>query len=93
MVSEDKKRAKIAQIMASAPLRYRLDDYFALGLKQFEQLVPDFVPELIKEDIVLYFHYLRSNRSKKSLKQWESTSGCTDSPNSWKAENYRPIFG
>ncbi len=78
--------------MIKAPERYQEKDYSKLTLKQFEKLMPKEVPRIIKEDIALYFNYLNNNRSKKSLKQWETASGCKESPSSYKAENYRPIF-
>jgi len=87
-----KKTIKISHLMVKAPERYQDKDYNKLTLKQFEGLIPKELPSVIKEDIALYFNYLRKNRSKNSLKQWETASGCKDSPNSYKTENYRPIF-
>ena len=83
---------KINQIMKKAPQRYQRDDYSKITIEKFMQLIPDSVPVMIKEDIALYFNYLRKNRSKKSLKKWEEISGCIESPSSYKVENYRPIF-
>ena len=90
MSAGSKKAIKIDHLMLKAPERYQDKDYTKITLKQFES--PEEVPSLIKEDIVSYFNYLRDNRSKKSLKQWETVSSCKDSANSYKVENYRPIF-
>ncbi len=87
-----KKTLKISNIMKKAPSRYQVDDYIKLSRKKFEELLPQTVPGIIKEDLAFYFNYLKDNRSKKSLNAWESTTGCIDSPNSWKTDNYRPIF-
>ncbi|NHJ48880.1 MAG: hypothetical protein FK733_13935 [Asgard group archaeon] len=87
-----KKTLRINTIMKKAPTRYQIDDYKKLSRKKFEELLPQTVPGIIKEDLAFYFEYLKNNRSKKSLNDWETTTGCTDSPNSWKTDNYRPIF-
>jgi DNA-binding Lrp family transcriptional regulator len=87
-----KKGQKIEKILAKAPERYQKVDPLAISLKDFEQLLPNTIPKIIREDIVLYFNYIRNSRSKESLQLWEKKSGCTDSPNSWKREGYRPIF-
>lgn len=87
-----KKTLKINSIMRKAPARYEVEDYNKLSRKKFEELLPQSVPGIIKEDLAFYFSYLKDNRSKKSLKDWETATGCTDSPNSWKTDNYRPIF-
>ncbi|MHA1211991.1 MAG: hypothetical protein ACTSSH_05985, partial [Candidatus Heimdallarchaeota archaeon] len=83
---------KSLQVMAKAPDRYQVKDIAKLTVSQFQKLIPDTIPSLIQEDIAYYFNYLKNSRNKISLEQWEQVSGCTDSANSWKAENYRPIF-
>ena len=89
--SSSKSSVKIQQIMKRAPERYYKEDY-KITLQEFQKLLPKTVPPVIGEDIAFYFDYLKSNRNKKSLKNWEEASGCIDSPNSWKIEGYRPIF-
>ena len=84
--------SKLSNILIKAPERYQKIDAEKVTLKEFEKFIPKTVPEIIKEDIALYFNYLRENRSKKSMKLWETTTGCIDSANSYKAKNYRPIF-
>jgi DNA-binding Lrp family transcriptional regulator len=86
------KTNDINKILQDAPKRYWKIDPVKCSLNKFEQLLPKTIPQIIKEDIVQYFNYLRKGRSEESLKQWEEVSGCTDSPNSWKLEGYRPIF-
>ena len=78
--------------MKKAPARFQIEDYNKISRKKFEELLPQTVPGIIKEDLAFYFSYLKDNRSKKSLKEWETATGCIDSPNSWKTDNYRPIF-
>jgi len=78
--------------MKKAPTRYQDEDYNKVSRKKFEELLPKTVPGIIKEDLAFYFSYLKNNRSKRSLKEWETATGCSDSPNSWKTDNYRPIF-
>ena len=87
-----KKILKINNIMKKAPTRYQDEDYNKVSRKKFEELLPKTVPGIIKEDLAFYFSYLKNNRSKRSLKEWETATGCSDSPNSWKTDNYRPIF-
>lgn len=89
---KDISKNKLSNILLKAPERYQNIDTNKISLKEFEALIPKTVPEMIKEDIALYFNYLRENRNKKSLKHWETKTGCVDSPNSYKAKNYRPIF-
>ncbi|HUU77815.1 MAG TPA: hypothetical protein VMX55_05675 [candidate division Zixibacteria bacterium] len=90
--SSSKKTLKINLLINKAPIRYHNNDYNKITRDNFEKLIPDTVPGIIKEDIAFYFNYLRNNRSKKSLREWETAISCVDSPNSWKAEGYRPIF-
>ncbi|MBN1331112.1 MAG: winged helix-turn-helix transcriptional regulator [Candidatus Heimdallarchaeota archaeon] len=85
-------KINISQLMKSAPTRYSESEYLKLSLDDFEKLLPKTIPIIVKEDIVYYFNYLRNNRNKQSLKLWETTSGCIDSPSSFKNEGYRPIF-
>ncbi|MGC9781123.1 MAG: winged helix-turn-helix transcriptional regulator [Candidatus Heimdallarchaeota archaeon] len=92
MSSSSKSSMKIPQLMKRAPERYHIEDYAKITLQQFQQLLPKTVPTVISEDIAYYFNYLRTNRNKKNLNDWEGATGCTDSPNSWKVEGYRPIF-
>jgi DNA-binding Lrp family transcriptional regulator len=80
------------KLMAKAPKRYQIEDFDKISVRAFEKLLPSSVPQIIKEDIAQYFHYLRNDRSKVSLKEWEKRSGCKDQANSWKVEGYRPIF-
>jgi DNA-binding Lrp family transcriptional regulator len=87
-----KKTNDVGKILKEAPKRYQKLDPNNCSLKKFHQMLPQTIPQIIKEDIVQYFNYLRNNRNKESLKQWEKVSSCTDSPNSWKVEGYRPIF-
>jgi DNA-binding Lrp family transcriptional regulator len=87
-----KKTKKISAILKKAPSRYQFEDYTSISRQKFDGLLPQTVPGIIREDIAYYFEYLKNNRSKKSLKDWEKATGCTDSPNSWKATNYRPLF-
>lgn len=91
-MSKRGKKVKIKKILEDSPERYLNIDPLNCSIKQFEQLIPDTVPQIVKEDIAHYFNYLRNNRNQESLKLWEKVSGCTDSPNSWKVEGYRPIF-
>lgn len=82
----------ITKLLNRAPKQYQKKNYSGLALKQFEKLLPLTIPDKIKEDIAHYFDYLRNNRSTNSLKKWEKATGCSDSPSSYKVENYRPIF-
>jgi DNA-binding Lrp family transcriptional regulator len=82
----------LGSLMAKAPKKYQREDYSKITRKEFENLLPESIPEIIKEDIGYYFDYLRNNRSTKSLRAWEKATDCIDSPNSYKEENYRPIF-
>ncbi|MBN1330252.1 MAG: Lrp/AsnC family transcriptional regulator, partial [Candidatus Heimdallarchaeota archaeon] len=83
---------KINQIMEKAPSRYKNIDFTTLSTSKFQEIIPNSIPTIIKEDITFYFQYLKNNRSKKSLILWEKATDCSDSPNSWKAKDYRPIF-
>ncbi|MFW9922663.1 MAG: winged helix-turn-helix transcriptional regulator, partial [Candidatus Thorarchaeota archaeon] len=87
-----KGTVKISQIMEKAPERYRQKNYNEVPIKKFDELIPNTIPKMIKEDISFYFDYLRNDRNESSLNKWEKTTGCTDSPISWKVPNYRPIF-
>ncbi|HUT82889.1 MAG TPA: Lrp/AsnC family transcriptional regulator [Candidatus Bathyarchaeia archaeon] len=84
--------SKINQIMEKAPKRYHKIDFITLTNQKFEEYIPESIPSIIKEDIGYYFQYLKNNRSKISLTLWEKATGCTNSSNSWKTKNYRPIF-
>ncbi|MEA2071215.1 MAG: winged helix-turn-helix transcriptional regulator [Asgard group archaeon] len=86
------KTSEIKKILQQAPERYHQITPSKTTSKEFKQQLPETIPEIIKEDISHYYNYLKNNRSEESLKKWEEASGCTDSPNSWKAKNYRPIF-
>ncbi|MBD3190148.1 MAG: hypothetical protein GF308_05875 [Candidatus Heimdallarchaeota archaeon] len=92
MTPSKNQSVKIQRLWAEAPERYQAYDPTTLSSEKFESLLPDFVPRIIKEDIAHYFHYLRNNRKRSSLKAWEKASGCIDSPHSWKTDNYRPVF-
>ncbi len=87
-----RERVKIYQQMTKGPEKYRKLDLEKISIEDFRETLPEALPAFIKEDIAFYFDYLRANRSKQALHNWEKTTGCTDSPNSWKAPNYRPIF-
>jgi len=87
-----RERVKIYQQMTKGPEKFQQVNLKHISLEDFRALLPKTIPEFIKEDIAFYFDYLRANRRKEALERWEQATGCTDSPNSWKKPNYRPIF-
>ncbi|NHJ87698.1 MAG: Lrp/AsnC family transcriptional regulator [Asgard group archaeon] len=92
MNPSERGTVKINQLIEKAPDRYKNIDISTIANQKFQVIIPDTIPKIIKEDIAFYFEYLKNDRSKKYLSQWEKATGCTDSPNSWKVKDYRPIF-